>query len=61
MSLRRLLTSTITQPTPVINVRSYGEDPADVARFAAAFTQGAQGAGVIATAKHFPGHGDYCS
>jgi beta-N-acetylhexosaminidase len=43
---------------PVINVRSYGEDPVDVARFAAAFTQGAQSAGVIATAKHFPGHGD---
>lgn len=43
---------------PVINVRSYGEDPADVARFAAAFTEGAQSAGVIATAKHFPGHGD---
>jgi beta-N-acetylhexosaminidase len=43
---------------PVINVRSYGEDPADVARFGAAFTQGAQAAGVIATAKHFPGHGD---
>src|SRR6266516_2657090 len=43
---------------PVINVRSYGEDPAEVARFAAAFTVGAQSAGVIATAKHFPGHGD---
>ena len=43
---------------PVINVRSYGEDPADVSRFAAAFTEGAQNAGVIATAKHFPGHGD---
>src|SRR6185503_14125719 len=43
---------------PVINVRSYGEDPAEVARFAAAFTEGAQSAGVIATAKHFPGHGD---
>lgn len=43
---------------PVINVRSYGEDPVDVARFAAAFTKGAQDAGVIATAKHFPGHGD---
>ncbi|HEX5964496.1 MAG TPA: glycoside hydrolase family 3 N-terminal domain-containing protein [Pyrinomonadaceae bacterium] len=43
---------------PVINVRSYGEDPADVARFGAAFTEGAQAAGVIATAKHFPGHGD---
>ena len=43
---------------PVINVRSYGEDPMDVARFAAAFTEGAQEAGAIATAKHFPGHGD---
>jgi beta-N-acetylhexosaminidase len=43
---------------PVINVRSYGEDPAEVARFAAAFTEGAQKGGVIATAKHFPGHGD---
>ena len=43
---------------PVINVRSYGEDPSDVARFAAAFTEGAQAGGVIATAKHFPGHGD---
>lgn len=43
---------------PVINVRSYGEDPADVARFGVAFTEGAQNAGAIATAKHFPGHGD---
>jgi len=39
-------------------VRSYGEDPADVGRFGAAFTEGMQKAGVIATAKHFPGHGD---
>jgi beta-N-acetylhexosaminidase len=43
---------------PVINVRSYGEDPQAVARMAAAFTEGAQAGGVIATAKHFPGHGD---
>lgn len=43
---------------PVINVRSYGEDPAEVARFVSAFIEGAQGAGVISTAKHFPGHGD---
>src|SRR5215471_19027472 len=43
---------------PVINVRSYGEDPHEVARFVAAFVEGAQHAGVIATAKHFPGHGD---
>src|ERR1043166_9534481 len=43
---------------PVINVRSYGEDPNHVARFVSAFVKGAQHAGVIATAKHFPGHGD---
>src|SRR5215813_10962432 len=43
---------------PVINVRSYGEDPHEVARFVSAFVEGAQHAGVIATAKHFPGHGD---
>jgi len=43
---------------PVINVRSYGEDPHEVARYVSAFVAGAQHAGVIATAKHFPGHGD---
>lgn len=43
---------------PVINVRSYGEEPAAVGRFVAAFVEGAQNNGVIATAKHFPGHGD---
>ncbi len=43
---------------PVINVRSYGEDPVEVGRYVAAFIKGAQGKGVIATAKHFPGHGN---
>ena len=43
---------------PVINVRSYGEDPNDVARFGAAYIDGVQSQCVIATAKHFPGHGD---
>ena len=43
---------------PVINVRSYGEDPVEVGRYAAAFIKGAQSSGVIATAKHFPGHGN---
>ncbi|MEZ5425330.1 MAG: glycoside hydrolase family 3 N-terminal domain-containing protein [Pyrinomonadaceae bacterium] len=43
---------------PVINVRSYGEDPAEVSRFASAFTDGLQSGNVLATAKHFPGHGD---
>lgn len=43
---------------PVINVRSFGEDPATVAAFAKAFIEGAQAAGAMACAKHFPGHGD---
>lgn len=43
---------------PVINVRSYGENPRDVARFGTAFIEGVQSQRVIATAKHFPGHGD---
>jgi beta-N-acetylhexosaminidase len=43
---------------PVINVRSYGEDPEDVARFGVASVEGIQSQGVLATAKHFPGHGD---
>jgi beta-N-acetylhexosaminidase len=43
---------------PVINVRSYGEDPAAVARLGAAFVRGVQAEGVAAVAKHFPGHGD---
>ena len=48
----------IDPDNPVINVRSFGEDPADVARYVAAFVRGVQSAGVLATAKHFPGHGD---
>ena len=43
---------------PVINVRSFSEDPDDVARFGTAFAEGIQSQQVIATAKHFPGHGD---
>src|SRR6266550_5739196 len=43
---------------PIINIRSFGEDPATVARFVAAYVRGAQENGEIATAKHFPGHGD---
>src|SRR5262249_22261517 len=43
---------------PVINTRSFGEDPARVARLSALFVRGARDGGQLATAKHFPGHGD---
>jgi beta-N-acetylhexosaminidase len=43
---------------PVINTRSYGEDPALAARMGVAFIHGLQDHGMIATGKHFPGHGD---
>lgn len=43
---------------PVINVRAWGEQPTVVAELAAAFIAGVQGEGVLACAKHFPGHGD---
>jgi len=43
---------------PVINSRSFGDDPELVAKKAAAYMRGLQEEGIIATAKHFPGHGD---
>jgi len=43
---------------PVINTRSYGEDPELAARMGVAFIHGLQDNGMIATGKHFPGHGD---
>ncbi len=43
---------------PVINVRSFGEDPELVARLVGAFVRGAKAGGLLTTAKHFPGHGD---
>ncbi|HUF28920.1 MAG TPA: glycoside hydrolase family 3 protein [Gemmatimonadaceae bacterium] len=43
---------------PIINTRSYGEDPASVARLASAYIRGAHEGGLMVTGKHFPGHGD---
>ena len=43
---------------PVINTRSFGENPRRVAALVAAYVDGARDAGMIATIKHFPGHGD---
>ena len=43
---------------PIINIRSFGEDPKRVGEFVAEFVRGVQQNGGLATAKHFPGHGD---
>jgi beta-N-acetylhexosaminidase len=43
---------------PIINTRSFGEDPALVARLGNAYVRGARAADLMTTAKHFPGHGD---
>lgn len=43
---------------PIINTRSFGEDPKQVGDFVAAYIKGAHEGGMLVTAKHFPGHGD---
>jgi beta-N-acetylhexosaminidase len=43
---------------PIINVRSFGEDPKRVSEFVQAYIRGVQDTGALATAKHFPGHGE---
>jgi beta-N-acetylhexosaminidase len=43
---------------PIINTRSFGEDPELVARLGNAYIRGARAANLMTTAKHFPGHGD---
>ena len=43
---------------PIINTRSFGEDPERVSEYVSEFIRGVQENGAMATAKHFPGHGD---
>lgn len=43
---------------PIINTRSFGEDPETVGRFAADVVRGVHAGGLMAMGKHFPGHGD---
>jgi beta-glucosidase-like glycosyl hydrolase/CubicO group peptidase (beta-lactamase class C family) len=43
---------------PIINTRSFGEDPGRVAEFVAAYVRGVEEHGALSTTKHFPGHGD---
>lgn len=48
----------INPANPVIGVRSFGSDPKMVSDLGVAYIKGVQAAGVAATGKHFPGHGD---
>jgi len=48
----------VNPDNPIINIRSHGEDPRRVGEFVAEFIRGVQENGALATAKHFPGHGD---
>jgi len=48
----------INPENPIINIRSFGSDPEEVARLSVAWISGCQSNGCLATAKHFPGHGD---
>ncbi|HXF95988.1 MAG TPA: glycoside hydrolase family 3 N-terminal domain-containing protein, partial [Gemmatimonadales bacterium] len=43
---------------PIINTRAFGEDPVRVSKLVAAYVRGLQDHGMLATLKHFPGHGD---
>ncbi len=43
---------------PIINTRSFGEDPQQVSAMVAAYIRGSRAGGMLTTAKHFPGHGD---
>src|SRR5438093_2490916 len=43
---------------PIINTRSFGEDPQQIGSLLAAYIRGAKAEGMLTTAKHFPGHGD---
>lgn len=48
----------VNPKNPVINSRSFGDDPIKVTEKALAFLNGLQSQGILASAKHFPGHGD---
>lgn len=48
----------INPENPIINTRSFGEDPAAVSKFVQAYIKGSHEGGMLTTLKHFPGHGD---
>lgn len=48
----------INPENPIINTRSFGEDPAEVSSMVGAYIRGSHEGGMLTTLKHFPGHGD---
>lgn len=58
MNLAPVLDVNSNPNNPVIGIRSFGESPSAVAELGVAYVEGLQSAGVLAVAKHFPGHGD---
>ncbi len=48
----------INPKNPIINTRSFGEDPAEVSAMVTAYIKGSHAGGMLTTLKHFPGHGD---
>ncbi len=58
MNMAPVVDVNVNPKNPIINGRSFGENPKRVATLGVAFMQGLQAGGVMASAKHFPGHGD---
>jgi len=58
VDLAPVLDVNVNPKNPIIGLRSFGADPKAVARYGLAFARGLEEAGVLWTAKHFPGHGD---
>lgn len=58
MNMAPVVDVNVNPKNPIINGRSFGENPKRVAQLGVAFMKGLQAGGVMASAKHFPGHGD---
>jgi beta-N-acetylhexosaminidase len=58
MTLGPLFDVNSNPANPIINVRSFGEDPELVARMGTAWVEGARETGLLSAGKHYPGHGD---
>jgi len=58
VDLAPVLDVNVNPKNPIIGIRSFGADPEEVSKYGLAFAAGLESAGVLWTAKHFPGHGD---